>query len=415
MRVLIISPHPLTWQDPGSITFASLFSAFRKEEIGQIVIGDPRHEPDLVKTWQVIGPKNVRADQIVRSIMGFRRSKKENSSIVRDVVTTNIGKQLLLSAYADAMPITFTRKDSDWLHEFAPTVIYTTLGSIRCIKTALWVKKLCDVPIVLHYMDDWLDMQYSSLLTHMPRKMLLHLNMKIANNASVHLAISPQMAKQYAMKFGRSFKPFMHCVNVPSVLSKQRNDAGLRLVYAGGLHLYRDDVLCQIGRVIQECNGRIDGVCASIDCYAPESHLCTYRDKLEKAGVCCQRSLNPYEVADVISKYDCLVHAESFNPQAYRYTKLSISTKIPQYLATGIPILAVGPKQQAAIEYLCSNNAAVGVHDLNNDSIKKALSIMTDRKRMNEIRSNAYGLAINNHSIVSESRKFRDIIASAKC
>ena len=47
-----------------------------------------------------------------------------------------------------------------------------------------------------------------------------------------------------------------------------------------------------------------------------------------------------------------LVHVESFDNKSRQLTKLSISTKIPEYLATGKPIIAIGPREVASLEYL---------------------------------------------------------------
>jgi len=413
MRVLIVSPHPLTEQDPGSVTFVSLFSAFQKQEIRQIVMGSPVCEPDLVEAWRIVGPANVPVEKLVRAVTGYGASPNVAVSVVRDAVKANTGRQLFLSAYADAMPVSFSQEEADWVREFAPQVVYSTLGSIRCLKTVMWVNRLLSVPIVVHYMDDWIATQYRGSFTWIPRKMLLHLNEEVVGRAAHCLAISPHMARQYEIQFARPFDNFMHCVDIPAQLYPRQSDGTLRMAYVGGLHLFREEILARLGEVIQARGGKIGNVQVLVDCYAPESHLAAYRAKLEAAGVRCIRSLQPNEVAHVISQYDCLIHVESFDRRAYQYTKLSISAKIPVYLAAGLPILAIGPEPQAAVEYVCTNDAGVGVHDLTEASISSALKVIADRSRREEMGRNAHHLALTNHDRSSESTRFRGILEQA--
>ena len=279
MRVLLISPHPLTEQDPGSVTFTSLFSSFQRNELRQLVIGIPVVNPDLVQAWRIVGPANVHLERLVRATVRPGKPINTASNVVRDAVKANAGRQLLLTAYADAMPVSFSKEEAAWVRSFAPQVVYSTLGSIRCLKTLMWVNKLTGAPIVVHYMDDWITTQYRSMVTKIPRKMILHLNSKVVKRAAYRLAISPQMATDYAERFGVPFEDFMHCVDIPLVTSVTGSDEALRMAYIGGLHLFRDEVIAQLGKVVQARGGKIGNVPVTVDCYAPESHLLAYRDR----------------------------------------------------------------------------------------------------------------------------------------
>lgn len=412
MRILVVSPHPLTTQDPSAVTFESLFSAIQKPEVRQIVIGNPVNVPNLVEGWRIIGSSNVYIEKLVRSIIRAHAFKTVSEKTVRDAVKTNSGKQRLLTAYADAMPISFSEEDSNWVRDFAPQVVYSTLGSIRCLQTVRWVSQLLNVSIVVHYMDDWLSTQYCSPFTWIPRKILLHLNKKIIEQSASRLAISLSMARHYEKQFAYSFDNFMHCVDIPTKSLKQPSDI-LRMAYVGGLHLEREKVLARFGRIVQNLNGKIENTKIFLDCYAPEAHLTCYRNQLEEAGIRCVRSLQPHEVTNVIADYDCLIHAESFDKHIYQYTKFSISTKIPGYLAAGLPILAIGPKQQAAVEYVCTNGAGIGVYDLSEANVISALQTMINKNRRAEMSNNAYNLAATHHNKAHESIRFRNILEQA--
>src|SRR3546814_7688640 len=51
----------------------------------------------------------------------------------------------------------------------------------------------------------------------------------------------------------------------------------------------------------------------------------------------------------------------SFVDHYSKYARLSISTKVPQYLSVGRPILAYGPKSLASISYIKETGAGVVV------------------------------------------------------
>ena len=407
MRVLIVSPHPLTWNDPGSITFASLFSTIEKCDLRQIVIGNISVIPDLTSDWLYIGTNNVPLERLGRSFIKPAQPGNGGATEVRDAMKANDGKQLLLTAYADMMPISFSNHETKWVKEFAPDVIYSTLGSIRAMKTVLWANRISGAPVVAHYMDNWLDTQYSDIKTIIPRLLILHLNREVLRKCKALMAISPHMARNYEHRFSRHFEPFMHCVDVPAEFPALDRSQAMRIAYVGGLHLMRDAVLEKIGRIIKSSGGRIGNTSISVDCFAPISHLQAYKDKLESAGVNCRRSLNPEEVPSVIAKYDCLLHVESFDESILQYTRLSISTKIPIYLAASLPILAVGPKNQAAVDYVCSGGAGIGVFDLEEESIYSALIRISNQEQRTLMGRKARSMAIANHQKSSESNRFQ--------
>jgi hypothetical protein len=74
--------------------------------------------------------------------------------------------------------------------------------------------------------------------------------------------------------------------------------------------------------------------------------------------------LNAAEVEQVIGQSDILVHVESMDRLSRRLTRLSVSTKIPQYLASGKCLLAVGPPEVASMRYVRDHEAAMVITDL---------------------------------------------------
>lgn len=63
-------------------------------------------------------------------------------------------------------------------------------------------------------------------------------------------------------------------------------------------------------------------------------------------------SLKKDELIDVLNRSDILVFVESFDRRSIEATRLSLSTKIPEYLSLEKPVLAIGPSNVASMEYL---------------------------------------------------------------
>ena len=93
-----------------------------------------------------------------------------------------------------------------------------------------------------------------------------------------------------------------------------------------------------------------------------------------------------------------VIHTESFDEDIKRRVKYSISTKIPDCLASGTCMLAYGPKDVASIEYLVDNNAAI-VAD-SKEKLDEALrTVFLDAQTRTETIYRAKELANKNHDL----------------
>ncbi|MEG0474048.1 MAG: hypothetical protein RR588_17145 [Solibacillus sp.] len=92
-------------------------------------------------------------------------------------------------------------------------------------------------------------------------------------------------------------------------------------------------------------------------------------------------------------------------------TRLSISTKIPEYLATGKPILAIGPSTLSSIKYLKSSTDSFIIEDLSEESIQKTLiGIYNSKENFASIGEKNIIFAKENHSIEKERSKVKKVI-----
>ena len=100
---------------------------------------------------------------------------------------------------------------------------------------------------------------------------------------------------------------------------------------------------------------------------------------------------------------------ESTSPIISRLTAYGFSTKITDYLFSGIPILAYGPADNVGMSYLRDKNGAVVVNRKN--GLKDALSeILTNNNYRKKIVERGLELARENHIASDNSNRFIHIL-----
>lgn len=121
----------------------------------------------------------------------------------------------------------------------------------------------------------------------------------------------------------------------------------------------------------------------------------------------------PYsEVFEKMNSSDLLVLAESTSPIISRLTAYGFSTKITDYLCSGIPIFGYGPDINVGLSYLKKQNAAMVVNSLS-DLKEGLLKVLEDLDFRKQIVDNAIRLAEKNHNASSNSNRFIEILNKA--
>lgn len=112
-----------------------------------------------------------------------------------------------------------------------------------------------------------------------------------------------------------------------------------------------------------------------------------------------------------LQQADCLLHLESFAPSFRRMGRLSLSTKLPLYLASGRPILAWGPSDQASIRYLRDGECAVVVEREDGRGLVEALySLSRDDALRTRVGGNGWRMARSHHEWRERQRVLREIL-----
>ncbi|MCC6126722.1 MAG: hypothetical protein IT426_17305 [Pirellulales bacterium] len=378
-RVLIVNGASLGPDSAAGLTMSHLFAGWPRERIAQIY-GEPNPpDPGICPRCRRISAEDVPADRLARKL--FRRNLDRVFGVPSAGLPPGIGATSTLgqppprnrlrniaSAWADLLAYRLSADFWAWIEEFQPQVLYGMLGSIRAMRLTLRIARRFDLPIVPHIMDDWPATHYrSSIATSPSRQVMLSRLRAVFRRSPLGLTISDAMAEEYRRRYGIRFEGFMNCVDIAPQCPpppERGPEEPLRFAFIGGLHYNRWQSLCDIGRVLIEL--RAEGFSAILDIYAPKRDIDQYGPALRELDcIRIRENFRTDELPAALSRSDAMVHVESFDDIARQYFRISLSTKVPLYLAAGRPILAYGPGEINTCRYLAACNAGfvVGSRD----------------------------------------------------
>ena len=213
-------------------------------------------------------------------------------------------------------------------------------------------------------MDDWVSNLYThGQLAGAARRETERVVGQVLERSPVLLTIGNDMAEEFAARFGRPCFVAGNSVDVhlyaPKGREKPRSDAVV-IRYVGGLHLGRDLVLAEVGEILSRAEP--GSTAWRIEIFAPDADRGrALRLANTYPNVHYEGDLTPDRVPAALCSAGALLFVESGADNLFEFTRLSVSTKVPQYLASGRPILVLGPSRQSSVRALLrSSNSVYG-------------------------------------------------------
>lgn len=419
-RVLIVSPNPVMSRSGTGLTLGSLFGDWPPERLANFfVCGDRPPAGVCAYSWQdERAPWMQRlAQRAARDLLRGQGDDvvpglRQNGGCARERVRCGVACRALADLLDPPMPQTILED----IRRFRPDLIYSLLWNFYGMRITEQASHLTQAPVVPHFMDDWPMTQYSQAHCAVLWRALVNCRLRrVLKRASIGLAISEAMAVEFSHRYGIAFEAFMRCVEPSEV--RATNGRGpvspLRLAYTGGLHLGRDRVLALVGAAAERCS--LAGEPVVLTVYSPYEHEeAIVRDACR--GISAVRwggALSPESVPFALADSDVAVHVESFDARAVAYTRLSLSTKFPSYLAAALPVLAVGPGDVTPTRYVAEHAIGLTVTEPNVDKIARALSELMKSSVWRRLSENSYALCQQQHIATIVRDRFKDSLCRA--
>jgi hypothetical protein len=423
-RVLVICAHSLNYQSGTGIVFSNLLRGWLSDALAQIHVEESAPDPQICTRHWRMSVKDVPLDRAFRRILGrsqvsalgeaFTASWSDDlEGPAKGGFASRVRLRTLLSAWADCAPYHLDSALLGWLKMFSPEVIFTNLGSIRQIGLVQQVAAEFKIPIVPYFNDDWPRTHFQGdILKAIPRWLILRRLRQLMRRVSVGGAVSLPMAKEYRERYGIPFEPFMYCVDAPAVQPPPPGGDVIRFCYVGGLHLDRWRSLVEIGGCLDELSN--SGLRAQLLVYAPQKDLERHGPQMSAVGtIRLMGTLRADEVSETLVQNHVLIHVESFHPTMRQFTRLSFSTKLPQYLAAGRPVLAYGPEELASCQYVSETGSGLVVGQQQRELLMNALMQLASQPALrNEMGERAWRTARLKHESGAMRERFRRMLAS---
>lgn len=364
-RLLVLAGNEIARDFSTGITVANLLDGWPEDRLAQVcMIPSQGDAPRLTPRTVVLPANGGVVDLPVRWALRRLRAARAGGSDAAPstgVIHTGGTPRPAGATLLELGPVRLSSEARGLVRSFRPEVVYSPLSGIRMMRLARALSRVAEAPVVPHFLDDWPTTMYrDGELRGRPASVLnVEVGRLVGGSRSVGV-ISRAMAREYESRYGVRATPLMNCVDVPSgdATPAPPRREGVRFAYVGGLHLGRAEVLLGVAAGLRAVPG------AQLVVHAPPEELVRHREAFAAMpGVQWGPSLPADDVPAALHDADVLVHLESFENRTTDYTRLSISTKIPQYLASGRPVLAIGPATLASIEHLAASDAAVLVTD----------------------------------------------------
>ena len=247
-----------------------------------------------------------------------------------------------------------------WLDQEKPNCIFVAPGVAKFMyNIALKISKQCGIPIVTYICDEYYFVRKPSQWLDRLRLALLQRKIERLMACTRHLVvISEELKEAYASKFGVDATTLMTGAACLSEKKLEPTKNPTNICYFGNIRCNRFVSLREIGRELESINEE-KGTDYKLKVYTAEKdpQILAQLEGVSAIELCGFVSGTAYQQA--FAEAHLLLHTEAFDESSIDFTQHSISTKIAESLASGIPLLAYGPDSLSSMKHLLRHKCSL--------------------------------------------------------
>ncbi|WP_159931142.1 FkbM family methyltransferase [Oceanicoccus sp. KOV_DT_Chl] len=296
---------------------------------------------------------------------------------------------------------------------FSPDVIYYRPADkpVDYHQFVTEVIEAIGAPYIVHMMDDW-PARLKSKEPKVYGQLVPPLE-RLIGSAVVNLSICEAMSKEYQQRYGREFMAFANAV-FPSEWQddgKESTDSKRDFVirYCGAL---ADDMTRQgvtdLAKIVgtMDCGRKVRFEIYTMDwCFAAAEKLA--RNKCVSA----HHLVAPDEYHSLLKSSDALLVTYNFDKDTEEYIRFSMANKLPEYMASGVPILAYGPRTIATMDFIAERDFAKMVDERDLKKLKQALhEIVTDNVERKALVAKAQNVVFSEKNATKMIAEFKGVV-----
>jgi glycosyltransferase involved in cell wall biosynthesis len=418
-RVVVITSNNFNLSGGGGITLTNLFHGWPADRLANLHEDSTPPDRSVCRNFFRVTGREVHwswpLSALEKPLTG-RESSEGTTAVAQDGRPRRLKRRII----SDGLPrsVTITPELERWVQEFNPQMAYGFLGSIAQMRLMRAIADRWTLPIVVHIMDDWPGSLYTNgLLAPALRRTMLSEFRELLDRASLRLAISHAMAREYEGRYGGSFQAFHNALRMDEWTTYARTEWSVgkpaTVRYVGSVlaetqrHALRDLAEAVAGL-------RTEGLDVMLSVHAPSAHTAPLRDwGYGQEVVRLENNPAADDVPLLLASADVLVLPFNFNAASARYIRLSMPTKVPAYMISGTPVLVYGPPEVATVAYAAEGGWGFTVTDRDADHLRAGLrTLLTDVPLRQRLGERAVTLARQNHDIAPVKAAFWTALAS---
>lgn len=424
MKILIISHNPISNQSNMGKTFLSLFHQFSGEELCQLYIYPVIPNEKRCSSYYRITDKDA--------LKAVIRLRKPGGEIAPERITESQGlyedaqdqsfyknrknKSPLRRLLRDAMwrmTPWYNRDLKAWLDREKPECVFVAPGVAKFLYDfALRISADRKIPVVTYICDEYYFVKEPAGGMEKLRLKLLRKKMEQLLARTRHLVtISQEMREEYKTHFGVPATMIMTGAMAGRVVGEEAGENPRNLCYFGNVRCNRYITLAQIGRVLDEMNREYgEDYCLKIYSAEKDPEILDVFREIQSIQLCGFVSGAEFDRA--FREADLLVHTEAFDEASMDFTRHSISTKIADSLASGIPMVAYGPAEISSMAHLLRHRCALTA--ISPDGLRDMLeTALRDKNARTEAARRAMEAAAAYHDLDRNAMCLRSVIEAA--
>lgn len=421
MKVLIISHVPMTARNNMGKTLLSLFSEFETDELCQMYIYPAVPDQNRCSSYYRVTDKEALKNILFGKPGGEIEAAciKEVSTIFEEPKDERIyrnrkNKSALRRLLRDAM-WKLTRWNNSqlkaWLEREKPDCIFIAPGVAKFLYDfALTISRMRKIPIVTYICDEYYFVKDATTPLDKVRLGLLKGKIEKLLGASRHLVvISEELRTAYEGRFGLPASVLMTGTGCAPAEDLQISQDRKAICYFGNIRCNRFISLCDVGKALDEIN-RERGTDYALKIYTAEKdpEILGQLSRFDSVQLCGFVTGAAYDEA--FHRSQLLLHVEAFDEASVDFVQHSVSTKIADSLASGIPLLAYGPEEISSMQHLLRHDCALTA--TTGEELKSMLiRAFNEDAEVRRVAENALAVAEECHNSNRNSLRLKQIIA----
>lgn len=365
------------------ITLSNLFSNWQKENIGIMATSINIDECEKAKPCGIY----------IGSVTSKKISAATYNNKVRKALK-DIYYKLGLSDIQHSW--NFSTEQIEQAKTFNPDIVFCCLGTYGAMLDCERIMELLpNARLVLYIVDDWVNTKSSRrYFKHYWNKKNNELFKHLLDKASGLLSICPYMSESYLKQYGKVFYPFHNPVDLNYWKSLPSNpkyaDGTTSILFTGKINDDTRDCLLDTCKVVDQLNN--EGHKFVFDVYSPNANM--HPDLFSQYPSCHLFTAISHDDIPIVTKgYSAMLLTLGFSKESRKYVRLSMPTKLSEYLAASIPTVLYCPEEIALSQYLKDKNCVFPCYDRKIRLLRDCLMTLENKEACSQKVSNALNLA----------------------